>query len=293
MQPVPTSAHRRPAIHLPDDLDSCTHVFVLRGGVQPTLTTPYEGPFRVLDRTPEGFRIEFPGRPSDIVALSRLRPAIVAPADDQATSQGAQPDLDDEVPPSPPPPGRRPGLRTRVPETTDRVTRSMSSRETETPRTGPGDQGSTPCGSQDVSGTPPPPDSPRMSPPSSPLRTQPEPALESTLGSEPTGPAVDHDPIDEDPPPHLAAPAVAPPTASSGTARRFTNHQQRHFSKKGGPFPSLALSRPTEGTRDRGGVPPAGTRVLSFSNPQPGDFSHRRRRPDVSTLNALIRSHLS
>lgn len=37
LQPIPTSAHRQPPVHLPDDLNTCTHVFVRRGGVQPTL----------------------------------------------------------------------------------------------------------------------------------------------------------------------------------------------------------------------------------------------------------------
>ena len=78
LQPVQTSAHRRPAVHVPEELDTCTHVFIRRGGVQPTLTTPYEGPFRVVERTQAGFRIEFPGRGTDIIAKARLRPAIMS-----------------------------------------------------------------------------------------------------------------------------------------------------------------------------------------------------------------------
>ena len=89
------------------------------------MTAPYNGPFRVLERGPQGFRIQFPGRASDIVALARLKPAFVsrdAPANDSDSDQ----DLDNNVSPPPPPPrGRRPGLGTRVPEPTSRVTRSQ------------------------------------------------------------------------------------------------------------------------------------------------------------------------
>ena len=33
LQPTETSAHRRPLVHLPDDLQTCSFVFVRRGGV--------------------------------------------------------------------------------------------------------------------------------------------------------------------------------------------------------------------------------------------------------------------
>ena len=94
------------------------------------MTTPYEGPFRVLERTEDGFRIEFPGRGSDIIAKARLRPAITARNDpnDQQHRGDEDEDDDDEddiVPPSPPPAGRRPGWRTRRPQPTTRVTRSQ------------------------------------------------------------------------------------------------------------------------------------------------------------------------
>ena len=70
LQPKPTAHHRRPQVHIPEELATASHVLVLRGGVQPTLTAPYDGPFRVLERGPNGFRVQFPGRGSDIVALA-------------------------------------------------------------------------------------------------------------------------------------------------------------------------------------------------------------------------------
>merc|ERR1711911_286729 len=77
LQPRPTSAHRNPQVHIPDELASATHVLV-RKGVQPSLTAPYEGPFKVLSRTETGYRLQFPGRSSDVVALSRLKPAFMS-----------------------------------------------------------------------------------------------------------------------------------------------------------------------------------------------------------------------
>ena len=124
LQPKPTAHHRRPQIHVPEELATSSHVFVLRGGVQPTLTAPYDGPYRVLQRGPNGFRVHFPGKGSDIVALARLKPAFVN-RDAAANDNNSDQELDDEEPPSPPPPGRRPGPRTRQPQPTTRVTRSQ------------------------------------------------------------------------------------------------------------------------------------------------------------------------
>ena len=120
LQPKPTSAHRRPTVFIPPDLADATHVFVRRGGVQPCFATPYEGPYRIMDRTAAGYQILMPGGRLETVALSRLKPAHVDM--DDAVDDPEQ-RLDDEAPPSPRPPGRPPGVRTRIPEPTDRSTR--------------------------------------------------------------------------------------------------------------------------------------------------------------------------
>ena len=120
LQPAATSAHRRPQVNVPDELSTATHVLV-RKGVQPSLTAPYEGPYEVVSRHPNGFRLCLPGRGTDIVALARLKPAIVA-LDEQRDEE-----VDNDVtPPSPPPPGRPPGVRTRQPAPTTRQTRSST-----------------------------------------------------------------------------------------------------------------------------------------------------------------------
>ena len=96
IQPVPTSAHRRPAVHLPEDLRTATHVFVQRGGVQPSMATPYVGPYRVLERRENFFKVAIPGGSDERVAIARIKPAIMH-RDDQNGTQPPSP-----IPPSPP-----------------------------------------------------------------------------------------------------------------------------------------------------------------------------------------------
>ena len=123
LQPVPTSAHRQPSFYIPDELRTCSHVFILRGGVNPPLAAPYDGPFRVMSRSQNSFRVAIPGRGTEAIAIARLKPANIAAEDDEDEE-----DPNDITPPSPPPPGRKPGIRTRIPEPTDRATRQSNQR---------------------------------------------------------------------------------------------------------------------------------------------------------------------
>ena len=102
VQPKPTSAHRRPRINLPEELQTASHAFVRRGGYQTSLATPYVGPYRIIDRHQDSFRIAVPGAQSENVNVSRLRPAIM-------------PEDRDEEPPTPPPPPPRPDRHPRPP----------------------------------------------------------------------------------------------------------------------------------------------------------------------------------
>ena len=261
LQPVQTSAHRRPAVHVPDELDTCTHVFIRRGGVQPSMTTPYEGPFRVLERTEDGFRIEFPGRGSDIIAKARLRPAITArndPNDQQHRGDDDEDDDDEDdiVPPSPPPAGRRPGWRTRRPQPTTRVTRSQ----------------------RQLSPPPPTPSSTQSSSNDNDPLTQ---AAADASSQESVDTAVQaHDDPDPNhghvPPDENLAPCPCdPPSGPCGPETTFNPPRQLV----------------TDALNNRGGVVPR-RETPSFSRPKPGNFSYRRRRPDVSALKTLIQSHL-
>ena len=93
LQPMQTSAHRRPLIHLPEGLDNCSHVFVRRGdnGLHPPLSAPYNGPFRVVSRNAVNFEIAIPGRGNDRVAISRVKPAFCSIPDAEDAEPPARP----------------------------------------------------------------------------------------------------------------------------------------------------------------------------------------------------------
>ena len=286
LQPTPGSTHRSPSIHVPDDLQTCTHVFVRRGGVQAGMACPFDGPFRVISKHENGFRIQFPGRPSDIVALARLKPAFMSPEQPDVDNNDAQ-DLDDEMPPSPPPPGRRPGIRTRQPDRSDRVTRSQrnSNNSSQIPST----SGYEPNRRTRSSSTETPADADPQPPAT---RRRPAPSEEEIYIPVPFDPNFVDIPQD----PNLAAgpsraenfammqdeAAAADASPSSPTAAPGPRHLD----------PSV-LSEASSGNEHGGASSSKGKRVLSFSNPQKGHFSYRRKRPDVSALNELIRAHLS
>ena len=67
-QTSPTSTY------FPAALDSCTHVFVRRDSVKKPVQPPYDGPFRVISRTPKYYQLEMRGK-ADTVSVDRLKPA--------------------------------------------------------------------------------------------------------------------------------------------------------------------------------------------------------------------------
>ena len=103
VQPKPTSAHRIPRVNLPEALQTASHAFVRRGGYQASLATPYVGPYRIIDRHQDSFRIAIPGAQSENVNVTRLRPAVM-PEENNS----------EEAPTSPPHPPR-PNRRSRPP----------------------------------------------------------------------------------------------------------------------------------------------------------------------------------
>ena len=213
LQPTHTSAHRTPRVHIPDALAQATHVFVLRGGHQPSLTSPYMGPFRVVSRSNESYRIAMPGRGIDSVNVARLKPAIVADDDDE---EGEQP----VTPPSPPPPGRRPGIRTRVPEATDRVTRRRVQFQDD-----PAPSSSTVSNDEQLQ--------PRQPIPQ-PRNPEPRPSTSTASVSDPVVDIpVDNEPFRQDEPP-MAVPDPPPPPVARPQPRFFTRPQERQFSRQRG-----------------------------------------------------------
>ena len=253
LQPKPTSHHRTAQVHIPEDLATATHVLVLRGGVQPSLTAPYDGPFRVISRGPNGFRIQFPGRGSDLVALARLKPAFVS-RDTPARESDSDPD--DDIPPSPPPPGRRPGPRTRQPAPTTRVTRSRRQQNaaSQQPSTSSADVNEPTC----------------APPPSSSSRVVTRPRSPS--------PDISQENNDEQPPHPPSPPAVIrDPQYPDGTP---DDNNLPIDPTPPRDWPSWISTLPRNNRQP----------TRTFSNPKPGNFSHRRRRPDVNALREILTS---
>ena len=291
LQPKPTSAHRNPRVNIPDELATATHVLV-RKGLQPFLTAPYEGPYRVVFRTPTGYRLQFPGRGTDVVALSRLKPAIVARDDERDED-----DANDVTPPSPPPPGRPPGLRTRQPAPTTRQTRSSTQQQQQSQQQQPRQQqqqqrqqsatnepnyssnsSQVPCSSRDMPGEPIP-----DSPPPPPPRRSRQRREEPPAPVDPTGRVE----VPDDP--NLAS--CPDPVGEEILANAFPHlpdplsRDPRDTDQPLVP-PSANPDQGVTTNDNQGGAPRP--RVQFFSKPKRGNFSYCRRRPDVSALRKIL-----
>ena len=208
LQPTQTSAHRQPNVHYPPELNTATHVFVRRGGVQPALTTPYSGPYRVVSRTPLNFRVSIPGRGTELIAVARLKPAFIS-IDDQDPE-------DPPEPPSPPPPGRRPGPRTRRPDPTDRQTRGTTTAQHQDPNV-PGPSGLSSRRSNVANEQPP--NNPAPTTTAAPAPPQIPPPIPAPMPP-------------PDPPP---IPAPEQPAQAANPIRRFAPSTPKNFSYRGGP----------------------------------------------------------
>ena len=261
LQPTETSAHRRPMVHLPADLQRCTHVFVRRGGVQSNLASPYVGPFRVVSRDHMNFKVAIPGRQNETVAICRVKPAY-ADFDD----------AEDAAPPSPPPPGRRPRPPRR------RRQRGDADAAPEQPPA-PRQRSPTPP-------TPPRPQrtpSPPRPPPASPEWFSPGRVMQRHPNSPPDAAPA--------PPPAPAAPQQTPPRR-----RLFSNPSANGFaSRMALPQPSAASNAPpaprrVEDRPEASQRPPDASKRRFFSTASGSNFS--RRRPDVSALVSAIHAHL-
>ena len=68
-------AQARP-VHLPKDIQTCTHVFIRVDSVRTPLQKPYDGPFRVIERRERVFVIDRHGK-HDTVSVDRLKVAHI------------------------------------------------------------------------------------------------------------------------------------------------------------------------------------------------------------------------
>ena len=241
--PKPTSAHRQPNVHIPDDLESATHVMVRRGGVNPPLTQPFQGPYQVHSRTETGIKVHLPGRGVEEVALARVKPAVIEAAEQPNEDNNNAP----PAPPDPPQP-QQPNQPTRLLNPTRRATR-QNARQTAAP---------TPTQS-----------TPQLDP-----DVFDDDSQDDTHGGTPHAAETSSTPPPESPP-------IPPPTSSQED--EGTSYDPGEGTSGGAN--RLRLTQPALPTRSA-----PGKRTLSFSNPQPGHFSYRRRKPDVNALRAIIES---
>ena len=317
LQPTATSTHRRPRIHVPNELQTATHVMVRKGGVQPSFQAPFTGPHRVISRQGNSFRIAMPGGRPENISISRLRPAVM-PTDEENRERTPPP------PPSPPPPGRRPRPPNNPPPPSSRRTRS-NRRNGDDPlsddnldqrlnrlRSGPAPSDNEP--NNDVASEAP------ASPPSPPvnLRTRKRQRALSPFSDEddeaesgdavppspppvaiPVPPASVGSPVPDPhgghvpPDPNLAhCPCDPPAGPCAPNPRRFTTRRERTFSNRGGSIQFQSDDNPPANadSQHSSNIGQRSHQQRLFSKPQPGNFSYRRRRPDVNALREILLS---
>ena len=258
-QPTQTSAHRRPQLHLPQDLDTCTHVFIRRGGVQSTLSSPYLGPYRVISRNNYNFKVSIPGRQAETVSISRVKPAVI--------------DADaDEDPPaaSPPRPGRPP--RRPVHQQADQPTRQSRRQRRRQSQS-------------------PPPTSPSHVPQNPSRSTQPSTSGHGGAATSTASPDRRHGQSWSDQVEDFLDDVHPDVDRVEGEAPAHRQLQRASGGEDSiAPSTSTSTAAPVE---PEVAVEPSNIRkkTFSFSNPKPGNFSYRKR-PDISALNALVKAHL-
>ena len=294
LQPTETSAHRRPLVHMPADLQTCSHVFVRRGGVQSSLASPYSGPYRVISRNNVNFRIAIPGRENETVAIARVKPAFTSV--DSA---------EDAAPPSPPPPGRRP----RRPQ---RSQRQPSPEQHPPPNTRAARRQRDP--------TPPDPQrqqqqqqQQQQQPPLAPWRRLPPLPPQRAASPSPTRPeAPEWFSPGTSPPRHPSSPPRPQPARQP--ARQPDPRPQRQFFSRPAASNFSSTARPASRVPLEAFAPPplsptpsassrADVRPEVAQRPEnapkrryfstAGSSSFSRRRPDVSALVDAVRQHLA
>ncbi|XP_049294096.1 uncharacterized protein LOC125769419 [Anopheles funestus] len=102
IRPTKTAWHTNRSSFVHNDLHKCTHVFVRNDAVRPALTTPYQGPYRILQRSLKFFQILVNGQPSQI-SIDRLKLAYTTDDPPDSTPRRKAPT---DIPPSAEQPSR-------------------------------------------------------------------------------------------------------------------------------------------------------------------------------------------
>ncbi len=84
LQPFPLR-EQSTSSYIPKDLDNCTHVFVRHDAVHKPLQAPYDGPYKVIKRTPKHFTLDINGKHKTIsidrIKVAHLDNDLLLPAD--------------------------------------------------------------------------------------------------------------------------------------------------------------------------------------------------------------------
>lgn len=75
IRPVQTSAHATRNVFVHPEMSKCTHVFVRNDAVKPPLQPPYDGPYRILERTPKVWKLSIKEK-EKAISIDRLKPAF-------------------------------------------------------------------------------------------------------------------------------------------------------------------------------------------------------------------------
>ena len=76
LKPTPVRNPTPRSVYIDRKLSTCSHVFVRHDAVKIGLQRPYDGPYKVLQRTDKYFKINLNGI-VDNVSIDRLKPAIL------------------------------------------------------------------------------------------------------------------------------------------------------------------------------------------------------------------------
>uniref|UniRef100_A0AAG5DQB7 Integrase catalytic domain-containing protein n=1 Tax=Anopheles atroparvus TaxID=41427 RepID=A0AAG5DQB7_ANOAO len=77
-----TAWHGQQHVFVHNDLTKATHVFVRNDSVRPSLSTPYDGPFKVHQRNTKYYTVDINGRMIN-VSIDRLKPCYRADIEEQ------------------------------------------------------------------------------------------------------------------------------------------------------------------------------------------------------------------
>ena len=72
--------HYQTNVYVPPDLKQATHAYLRLDGSRKPLQRPYQGPFKILDRTDKTYTLELPNK-SMVVSIDRLKPAFMLKED--------------------------------------------------------------------------------------------------------------------------------------------------------------------------------------------------------------------